>query len=135
MTLGIDICSWGGSIDVAARAVTNAHRSRQSWRAAIATEPGLLPCRVHSFYSGLAGLWVCMDPQCTSSRSTSAVRPAGKLYSQPRDTCDCGARVLGALHVPELRHRLCARVHQRCRRARLPMGRARRRIPNARGGR
>src|SRR5207249_9738671 len=25
-------------------------------------EPGLLPCRVHSFYRGLPGLWVCMDP-------------------------------------------------------------------------
>ena len=23
-----------------------------------------MPCRVHSFYRGLAGLWVCMDPQC-----------------------------------------------------------------------
>src|SRR5262249_19179343 len=28
------------------------------------SEPGLLPCRVHSFYRGLPGLWVCMDPDC-----------------------------------------------------------------------
>lgn len=56
-------------------------------------EASLLPCRVHTFFRGLRGLWVCMDPQC------SAVTPelrgvAGKLYSQPRDLCECGARVL-----------------------------------------
>lgn len=58
------------------------------------TEPGLLPCRVHSFYRGLAGLWVCMDPQCASLSVAQRGGPAGKLFSQPRDTCDCGARIL-----------------------------------------
>jgi hypothetical protein len=58
------------------------------------TEPGLLPCRVHSFYRGLAGLWVCMDPNCASLPAAERGGPAGKLYSQPRDTCHCGARVL-----------------------------------------
>ena len=58
------------------------------------TEPGLLPCRVHSFYRGLAGLWVCMDPQCESLPNEQRGGPAGKLFSQPRDRCDCGARVL-----------------------------------------
>jgi ATP-dependent helicase YprA (DUF1998 family) len=57
-------------------------------------EPGLLPCRVHSFYRGLAGLWVCMDSQCPSLSPSQRGGPAGKLYSQPRDACDCGARVL-----------------------------------------
>ena len=57
------------------------------------TEPGLLPCRVH-LLPGLAGLWVCMDPNCTSIPCRPAWRPRGKLYSQPRDTCECGARVL-----------------------------------------
>ena len=58
------------------------------------TEPGLLPCRVHSFYRGLAGLWVCMDQDCSSMPTDQHGGPAGQLFSQPRDRCDCGARVL-----------------------------------------
>jgi ATP-dependent helicase YprA (DUF1998 family) len=58
------------------------------------TEPGLLPCRVHSFYRGLAGLWVCMDPHCPTLPPAELGGPAGRIYSQPRDECDCGARVL-----------------------------------------
>jgi hypothetical protein len=59
------------------------------------TEPGLLPCRVHSFYRGLAGLWACMDPQCSELPVNERGRgPTGKLFGQPRDRCGCGARVL-----------------------------------------
>ena len=58
------------------------------------TEPGLLPCRVHSFHRGLAGLWVCMDANCSALNPEQRGGPCGKLFSQPRDTCDCGARVL-----------------------------------------
>src|SRR5690606_262173 len=79
--------------EVAARAVTNLIALGSVARRE-PTEPGLLPCRVHSFYRGLAGLWVCMDPNCTSIPAAQRGGPAGKLYSQPRDTCDCGARVL-----------------------------------------
>jgi ATP-dependent helicase YprA (DUF1998 family) len=57
-------------------------------------EPGLLPCRVHSFYRGLAGLWACMDPQCSNLPPEHRLGPAGRLYAQPRDACACGARVL-----------------------------------------
>ena len=54
-------------------------------------EPGLLPCRIHSFFRGLPGLWACTDPDCTG---VDAPGPIGKLYDQPRDCCDhCGARV------------------------------------------
>jgi hypothetical protein len=56
-------------------------------------EEGLLPCRIHSFFRGLPGLWVCMDANCTE-RSASDASNAGKLYSQPRDLCSCGACVL-----------------------------------------
>lgn len=56
-------------------------------------EPGLLPCRIHSFFRGLPGLWVCMDPNC-EARSGAGTSHAGKLYSQPRDLCECGSRVL-----------------------------------------
>jgi Lhr-like helicase len=81
--------------EVAARAVTNLIALGSVARKE-PTEPGLLPCRVHSFYRGLAGLWVCMDPNCTNIPSAQRGGPTGKLYSQPRDTCEskCGARVL-----------------------------------------
>jgi ATP-dependent helicase YprA (DUF1998 family) len=79
--------------DVAARAVTNLIAIGSVARRD-PTEPGLLPCRVHAFYRGLAGLWVCMNPQCASLPAAERGGPAGKLFSQPRDTCDCGARVL-----------------------------------------
>ncbi|MBR7829900.1 DUF1998 domain-containing protein [Actinospica sp. MGRD01-02] len=54
----------------------------------------LLPCRVHGFFRGLPGLWACLDPNC--SKLDGQLRgngPIGKLYDQPRATCDCGARV------------------------------------------
>ena len=79
--------------DVAARAVTNLIAIGSIARRE-PTEPSLLPCRVHSFYRGLAGLWICMDPDCASLPAAERGGPGGKLFSQPRDTCDCGARVL-----------------------------------------
>jgi len=91
-TLGATLFS-GVSSDLAARAVTNLIALGSVARPQ-STDPGLLPCRVHSFYRGLAGLWVCMDPQCESLSAGQRGGPAGKLFSQPRDACDCGARVL-----------------------------------------
>lgn len=58
------------------------------------SEPGLLPCRIHSFYRGLPGLWVCMDTNCTELLASERNGVCGKLYCQPRDACECGARVL-----------------------------------------
>lgn len=55
--------------------------------------PSLLPCRVHGFFRGLRGLWICMDPNCSEIDANSS-HVAGKMYSQPREMCDCGARVL-----------------------------------------
>ena len=83
----------GVSPDVAARAATNLI-SLGSMARPSPTGPSLLPCRVHSFYRGLAGLWVCMDANCPKLPVEHRGGPAGTLYSQPRDTCDCGARVL-----------------------------------------
>ena len=54
-------------------------------------EPGLLPCRIHTFFRGLPGLWACLDPQCPEIEGSG---PIGKLYSQPQESCTCGARVL-----------------------------------------
>lgn len=56
-------------------------------------EPGLLPCRVHSFYRGLPGLWICMDPHCNAVATTDN-SAGGKLFAQPRELCSCGSRVL-----------------------------------------
>lgn len=57
-------------------------------------DASLLPCRVHSFHRGLPGLWVCMDPECTALDPELRGGAAGKLYGQPREFCECGARVL-----------------------------------------
>ena len=56
--------------------------------------PGLLPCRVHNFFRGLPGLWACMDPNCSELSEFESDGICGKLYSQPRESCHCGARVL-----------------------------------------
>ena len=79
--------------DVATRAVTNLVALASMAKPDL-SQPGLLPCRVHSFHRGLAGLWVCMDPQCSELSAEQRGGPSGKLFSQPRDMCDCGARIL-----------------------------------------
>ena len=56
--------------------------------------PGLLPCRVHNFFRGLPGLWVCMDPACSNLGESESDGICGTLYSQPRESCHCGARIL-----------------------------------------
>ena len=56
--------------------------------------PGLLPCRVHNFFRGLPGLWACMDPACGNLDEFESDGICGTLYSQPRESCQCGARVL-----------------------------------------
>ena len=56
--------------------------------------PGLLPCRIHNFFRGLAGLWVCMDPECEAVDESARDGICGTMYTQPRESCECGARVL-----------------------------------------
>ena len=55
--------------------------------------PGLLPCRIHNFFRGLPGLWVCMDAACSELAEDEQSGICGKMYSQPRERCECGARV------------------------------------------
>jgi ATP-dependent helicase YprA (DUF1998 family) len=55
---------------------------------------GLLPCRVHGFFRGLPGLWVCMDPDCTEVAPEERNPYCGKMYSQPIKHCACGATCL-----------------------------------------
>ena len=56
--------------------------------------PGLLPCRIHNFFRGLPGLWVCMDPNCSEISEDQRDGICGRMYSQPLEFCDCGARIL-----------------------------------------
>ncbi|MPT13530.1 MAG: DEAD/DEAH box helicase [Microbacterium sp.] len=56
-------------------------------------DAGLLPCRVHAFFRGLPGIWVCLDEDCSVDRGGIPKGPVGAMYGQPRNTCDCGARV------------------------------------------
>jgi len=58
-----------------------------------AKSPGLLPCRIHNFFRGLPGLWVCMDADCSELAESERSGICGKMYSQPRERCVCGARV------------------------------------------
>lgn len=60
-------------------------------RARAADDAGLLPCRVHNFFRGFPGLWVCMDPECTEVSAEEKNPYCGKLYSQPVKQCKCGA--------------------------------------------
>lgn len=60
--------------------------------------PPLLSTRVHAFFRGVPGIWACMDPNCSEvgdrDNASKPSRPVGKLYTDPRPWCDCGARVL-----------------------------------------
>ncbi len=79
--------------DIAERAVGSllalASRARRA-----ADDPSLLPCRIHTFFRGLPGLWVCMDPDCAEIPAGERGGPSGKLYGQPLERCTCGAPVL-----------------------------------------
>ena len=78
--------------DVADRAVTTLI-ALASVAKPDSNQPGLMPCRVHSLYRGLAGLWLCMDPQCSELPAERRGGPSGRLFGQPRAVCECGARV------------------------------------------
>jgi hypothetical protein len=59
--------------------------------------PPLISMRMHIFFSGVYGIWACMDPACPEAPPSTpgmTPRPVGKLYMDPRPWCDCGARVL-----------------------------------------
>lgn len=79
-------------IEVADKAVTNL-LSLGSMAREKENAIGLLPCRIHNFFRGLPGLWVCINPNCTKLSSEPKNRICGKLFGQPRDRCDCGSKV------------------------------------------
>ncbi|GAA3397545.1 DEAD/DEAH box helicase [Cryptosporangium minutisporangium] len=56
--------------------------------------------RGHLFLRTLQGLWACSDPTCrvVPDEYRDGERRLGKLYSTPRLSCECGARVLELLY-------------------------------------
>lgn len=59
--------------------------------------PPILSMRLHTFFRGLPGLWVCLNPGCPEVPADyQGSRPAGKIYTDPRPWCSeqCGGRVL-----------------------------------------
>jgi ATP-dependent helicase YprA (DUF1998 family) len=58
--------------------------------------PPLLSMRIHAFFKGIAGLWACMDPQCSECTDTTN-RLVGKIYTEPKIWCGCGSRILEIL--------------------------------------
>lgn len=55
-----------------------------------------LPLRLHAFHNVLAGLWACCDLKCTHRHGTPLDSPDwafGKVFTEQRQHCDCGAPV------------------------------------------
>lgn len=76
-------------------------------------EPGreeqpLLPTRVHLLFRGLPPLYACINANCTVRRKTPGTPLLGRLYTEPRTQCDCGARVFELLT-----HRDCGAAYLR----------------------
>ncbi len=68
----------------------------------------LLPTRVHLLFRGLPPLYTCIDHACSARRNTSTSALAGRLYTEPRTQCECGARVYELLT-----HRDCGAAYIR----------------------
>lgn len=64
------------------------------------TNPEYFPkSRSHMFFRNVAGIWACTSPQCEGiPGGTYPGRKVGRLYSEPRNACECGARVLELLY-------------------------------------
>lgn len=63
--------------------------------------PESIPLRAHMFARTMRGLWACSDPDCPCVDEPREPRSVGKLHDKPRNTCDCGARVLELLYCFE----------------------------------
>ncbi|MFF4453230.1 DEAD/DEAH box helicase [Streptomyces goshikiensis] len=77
------------------------HGTATAIRAAAAAGVGGLPrIRIHLFFRNVAGMWACTDPQCSEVPTPlqHSERSVGRIYSVPRTSCDCGARVLELLY-------------------------------------
>jgi len=54
----------------------------------------LLPTRLHMFFRGLPGLYVCSNPKCNDTRNKQAREHLlGRLHAQLNEGCSCGSRI------------------------------------------
>lgn len=53
----------------------------------------LLAARVHMFFRGVSGIYVCLNPHCTAQDKDVKNPQFGKMYDSYRLVCECGARV------------------------------------------
>ena len=62
-----------------------------------------LPLRGHFFHKVLSGLWSCIDSNCTCKLNTPLSQQwnFGKVYTQQRLTCECGAPVVELVFCTE----------------------------------
>ncbi len=69
----------------------------------------LFQTRLHLLLRGLPSLWACVNPHCSARLSTTKEPTLlGRLYTEPRTHCACGARVYELLA-----HRSCGAVFLR----------------------
>lgn len=56
--------------------------------------------RAHLFFRNIDGVWACSDPSCSELDDSfrDAYRTVGRLWSKPRNRCECGARVLRLMY-------------------------------------
>ncbi|NEB86106.1 DEAD/DEAH box helicase [Streptomyces anulatus] len=77
------------------------HGTASAIRAAAAVGASSLPrIRIHLFFRNVAGMWACTDRKCPQVPAAlqHGERSIGRIYSVPRTSCDCGARVLELLY-------------------------------------
>jgi len=53
----------------------------------------LLAARVHMFFRGVPGIYVCLNPHCTAQPNEIKAPEFGNIYNSYRLTCECGARI------------------------------------------
>lgn len=79
-----------------------------------------LPLRGHFFHKVLNGLWVCADTNCQCKQGTPLVNNwnFGKVYTQHRLTCECGAPIYELVFCNECNepHLVGEMIHERGRR-------------------
>lgn len=52
-----------------------------------------LPTRLHLFFRGVQGLYVCLNRNCTSRKLSNTDTRLGAIWTEPRVQCECGHRV------------------------------------------
>lgn len=55
----------------------------------------LLPARLHMFFRGITGIYLCLNPECAANKEKG--NQFGKIYDTPRVQCECGCRTFEIL--------------------------------------